>query len=259
MQQAEVADFSMPLSPSRRFIGDLLAASSKVPLVPIMRRMSLEPLVQARQMLRVRPSWCAIMTKAFAFVAARRAELRRSYLSWPKPRLYQHASSVAAVAVERRLAAEDAVFFAQLRNPEARSLADLHAYLTRCKEAPLETIGSFRRVFHLARWPRPIRRLVLWAFLNTMGKSRARYLGTFGVTTTAGLGATLVSVASPMTTTLSYGPFDATGGIEVRLLFDHRVFDGAAAARALADLEETLLGAICSEVADLREPVRKSA
>ena len=55
-----------------------------------------------------------------------------------------------------------------------------------------------------------------------------------------------------MTCTLHYGLFDTDGGLDVRLTFDHRVLDGAPAARALADLEGVLLNEVLAEVRGMR-------
>jgi hypothetical protein len=45
--------------------------------------------------------------------------------------------------------------------------------------------------------------------------------------------------------------FDAAGGVEMRLSFDHRVLDGATAAEALADMEGVLLDEITQECREL--------
>ena len=58
----------------------------------------------------------------------------------------------------------------------------------------------------------------------------------------------MLRILSPLTTTLHYGLFDSEDRLEVRLTFDHRVFDGAAAARALRDLESVLLEETVEEV-----------
>jgi hypothetical protein len=101
----------------------------------------------------------------------------------------------------------------------------------------------------LAWLPRPLRRLLWWAALNLSGRRRVRLLGTFGVSTVAGLGAGTLFLPSPLTTTLNYGPVAEDGSVEVRLLFDHRVLDGATMARALADMERVLN---CEILAELR-------
>src|SRR5713226_8952981 len=105
---------NLSLSLPRRFICDLVHFAHKVPTVPVERRMCLAEVAAARQAARPRPSWCAVFTKAYACVAAARPELRRAYLSFPTPHLYEHPLNVASVAVERRFGDEDAVFFAHL-------------------------------------------------------------------------------------------------------------------------------------------------
>ena len=53
---------------------------------------------------------------------------------------------------------------------------------------------------------------------------------------------------SPLTTTLTYGVIGPDGSCDVRLVYDHRVLDGAVVARALARLEEELTGPVCDEL-----------
>jgi hypothetical protein len=63
------------------------------------------------------------------------------------------------------------------------------------------------------------------------------------------LGASSLHPLSPLTTALNYGVIGADGGVDVRLIYDHRVMDGATVARALQDLERVLN---CEIVAELR-------
>jgi hypothetical protein len=237
-------------------MNDLLHFSSRVPLIPMERRMELAELATLRQMLDPRPSWCAVFTRAYAAVAARRPELRRAYLAYPWPRLYEHSENVAAVAVERRLGDEDAVLFATLRRPETQPLPQVDAWLRNCKVAPLSDVSSFRRALRINRYPRPLRRLLWWVGLDWSGKERARNFGTFGVSVTAGQGAAQLALISPCTTTLHYGRFEPDGAIPVRLTFDHRVLDGAAVARILVELEDVLRG---QAIAELRALARTAA
>ena len=63
------------------------------------------------------------------------------------------------------------------------------------------------------------------------------------------LGAEQIHPISPLTTTLTYGPIDpATGQVVVKLIYDHRVLDGAYIARRLRDIEEALNGPILDEL-----------
>jgi hypothetical protein len=240
---------NLALSLPRRFVCDLIYFAQQVPTVPVQRRMQLASLVTARLEAVPRPSWCAIFTKAFGMVAAARPDLRRAYLSFPTPHLYEHSINVASIAVERQWNNEPAVFFTPVRTPERRGLIELDAILRRCKEEPIDNIGGFRRALALSRWPRPLRRMVWWLALNCWGKKRAHYLGTFGVTVYGGLGAASLHPLSPMTLTLNYGVFEADGSVDVRLIYDHRVLDGAAVARALQQLDSVLQ---CELLVELR-------
>jgi hypothetical protein len=236
------------LSVPRRLVTDLLHFAERVPTVPIQRRLRLQAVAVARRQARVRLSWCALMTKAYALVAAERSELRRAFLSFPRPHLYQHHLSVASIAVGRVWRDEEAVLFAQFRAPDQMGLQDLEHALGRVKVEPIETIPSFQRALRLSRLPRPLRRAGWWLGLNWSGSKRAQYLGTFGVSVYAGLGAASFHPLSPMTVTLNYGVIDDQGMVDVRLIHDARVLSGAAVARALGEIEEALNGPIVDEL-----------
>jgi hypothetical protein len=242
------AGFNLPLSLPRRFMGDLLHFAQKVPSAPVERRMNLAAVVAARTVAMPRPSWCGIFTKAYAFVCAAWPELRRAYLAFPQPHLYQHPVNKAAVAVERRFGDEDAVLFGHIREPEKCSLPEIDFRLRQLKEQPIETITSFRRGLWLSRLPRPLRRGWWWLGLNVSGRKRAHYLGTFGVNAVAGLGAAALHPLAVVSTTLSYGVIGSDGAVDVRILYDHRVVDGPTIARALADLERVLHHEILAEL-----------
>jgi hypothetical protein len=214
--------------------------AQKVPSVPVQRRMNIAPLLTARAQAVPRPSWCALFTKAYALVAAARPELRRAYLSFPWPHLYEHPTSVASVAVERCGGDEDAVLFVQIRGAAEHTPEQLDRYLKECKELPVERVGTFRRALRVSRLPRMLRRLLWWIGLNCSGYKRARNWGTFGVSVYSGLGAEGLHPLSPLTTTLNYGVIADDGTVEVRIVYDHRVLDGSTVARALADLERVL-------------------
>jgi hypothetical protein len=235
---------SIPLSSPRRFVGDLLHFAQKVPTVPVQRRMNIAPLMAARRHAFPRPSWCALFTKAYGLVAADRPELRRAYLTFPWPHLYEHPVSIASIAIERRWQNEDAVFFVQIREPENHSAEQLDDYVQECKVRPIDKIGTFRRTLRVARFPRPVRRFLWWLGLNLSGYKRARNWGTFGVSVYSSLGAESLHPLSPLTTALNYGVIAADGTVDVRITYDHRVMDGSSVARALAELEKILNGPI---------------
>jgi hypothetical protein len=230
----------LPLSLPRRLIGDLMYFAQKVPSVPVQRRMNIARLAATRDQAVPRPGWCALFTSAYAQVAQKWPQLRRAYLSFPWPHLYEHPVSIASIAVERRVGDEDAVLFAQIREPEHHTPEQLDSFLKDCKEWPVESIGTFRRALRVSRLPRFVRRFLWWLGLNSSGYKRARNLGTFAVSVYSGLGAEGLHPLSPLTTVLNYGVIAEDGSVDVRVIYDHRVLDGATVARALEDLEAVL-------------------
>src|SRR6185437_16836464 len=81
---------SIPLSLPRQLICDYLHFARQIPSVPVQRRMRLGEVVAARAATGLRPSWCAIFTKAYGFVTAAQPQFRRAYLPFPRPRFYEH-------------------------------------------------------------------------------------------------------------------------------------------------------------------------
>jgi hypothetical protein len=245
---SQPAGVSIPLSLPRRLMCDYLHFARQIPTVPVQRRMNLGAVVAARAATGLRPSWCAIFSKAYAFVTAACPLFRRAYLSFPRPHFYEHPVNVTSIAIERKFGDEDAVFFAHIRRPEELSLADIDLRLRRFKDQPIETIGDYRRILLLNRFPRPLRRLLWWIGLNAWGRKRAAFMGTSGVTVYAGLGAASLHPLSLLTTTLNYGVIEPDGSVDVRITYDHRVLDGATVARALAELERVLSHEILAEL-----------
>jgi hypothetical protein len=237
----------LSISYFRRLVVDLMHFSAQVPSVTLERRMDLGPLVAARQACRPSPTWSAIFTKAYACVAARTPLLRTSYVGFPWPRFYEHSINVATLNIDRQLADERIVLYAHLNSPENSTLGELDAVIREHQQKPVESIPSYRRALGLSRVPWPFRRMLWRAALNVRGQFRCRCFGTFGVSSLGSQGAGITHLVSLLTTQLHFGIFDPFGGLEMRLSFDHRVLDGVTAARALADLEDVLLGEMVAE------------
>ncbi len=239
---------SIRLSLPRRFICDLLHFAKRIPSVPMQRRMNLADVVAIRKSWTQRVSWCAIFMKAFAIVAAQRSELRRTFMPVPRAHLYEHPANIASLAIEREFDGEPGVFFGQISQPELFSLVVIDQELHRYQEWPIEKIPTFERLLRVSRLPFLIRRLLWWCGLNLSGLYRTWYFGTFGVSVTANLGAASLHQLSLLTMAINYGTFESNGDIDVRLTYDHRVIDGATAARALAAIEEALHVEILAEL-----------
>jgi hypothetical protein len=244
-------DRILPVSLPRRMVGDFLYAGRQLVLAPIQRRMHLAELVAAQAAACPRPSWCALFVKALAAVWARRPELRRSYAPWPWPRFLEHGQNTITVVIERIYRDEEALFLARLREPENLPISELDALIRSYKDRPIEKISGFVGALRLARLPHPLRRALWWIIMNCCPRTRAKLLGTCGVSVTAGQGAAGLMVIAPWNYTLYYDGFDDHGALDVRITFDHRVIDGCVLARAMVTMEEELLGPILTEVRSL--------
>ena len=243
------------LSRPRRFLADFLRFAAGVPTVPVQRRMRLADVVAARGALAERPCWPAIFLKAYAVVCAETPVLRRAFVRLPWAHLCEYPRVAASVAVERDYAGEPCVFFGRVTDPETLPLPELHARIRYFAEEPVENVRTFKKMLSFGRLPGFLRRPLLWLGLN-LPRTRPNLFGTFGLSVYSSLGAESLHPLSPLTTTLNYGVIEADGSVPVRLVYDHRVLDGATVARALARLEEVLRGAILGELRTMAVPRR---
>lgn len=246
------------LSRPRRFLVDLLRLAARVPTVPVQRRMMLAEVVAARNAAADRPGWPAVFLKAYALVAREVPALRRAYVRLPWPHLCEYPKSVASIAVEREYGGEPCVFFGRVTDPARVPLAELNSRVREYAEAPIESLRPFRNLLRLARVPWPLRRVLLWLGLN-LTRTRPNQFGTFGLSVYSSLGAESLHPLSPLTTTLNYGVIAPDGTVPVRVVYDHRVLDGAAVARVLARLEEVLRGEIVAELRTMAADTRVAA
>jgi hypothetical protein len=161
---------------------------------------------------------------------------------------------VASVAIEREYGGEQAVLLSRIKDPEHRTLAQLDASMREARSRPVLKVKDFRRALSFARLPAPLRRLMMWLGLN-IGRQRARFFGTFQLSVYSGLGAESLNPLTPLTTLLNYGPIGEDGSVNVRILYDHRVMDGATVARALQRFENILNVAVANEVRQLAENI----
>ena len=244
------------LSLARRMIGDFLAASRSIPLAHGERRMKLGELREAVRQARPRPSWQAIFFKGWAIVSAKIPELRRCYVKYPWPRLYEHPSDVGCIVLTRPLEGDDALHFLPIRDPASRSLEYLDERFAVARRSPLEDITAFQRQVMLAKLPFFIRRPLFHLGQHLMPRMRIRAIGTYGMSCLASLDSSTLMTWTPWTTMIHYTPFDDDDSLLFRTLFDHRVIDGVILAKAGQELYETLNGPILEEVKSMR---RKAA
>jgi hypothetical protein len=158
-----------------------------------------------------------------------------------------------ALAIERVYRGEEGVFVGIFRAPEQQTLMQLQQSVAWYKNETLEKVGFYRMALRFSKAPTPLRRFLWWGTLNISGFKRTKRFGTFGLSSYGALGAEQIHPISPLTTTLTYGPIDPlTGHVIVKLIYDHRVLDGAYVARRLRDVEEVMNGTILEELRDDR-------
>ena len=246
---AKSAGRTVALSAARRRMVDYMRLAQSVPQIFIHRTMSLADVADARRGSHPKIGWSACFIKAYALAGQTVPAVRQSFLTVPHPRLFEHETSSATVAVERAVDGEPVVFGLRISQPERRPLSEIHARLSAAAHDPLETVEAFQRQIRYGRWPGFLRRMLMWYALNFKGTLRDRHFGTFAVTSVHGSGAELISPRAPLTTIFTYGPVSSQGDVTVRLGFDHRVLDGMTAGRVLAEMEQALLGPIRIELA----------
>ena len=218
----------LPLDASRRLVLDVLHYSAAVPCFPVEKQLSLEHVARLRSDSATRISWTVLFAKAYARVAGEVPALRRVYLRWPWPHLYEYPTSVATIAVNREHHGVDQLFWARLQQPENCSLAKLQTSLDKFQNEDVEQI--FWRHLIMGRLPTAVRRTLWWLRLNTAARKRVRRMGTFGMSTLASQGVYNRLHPHFLTSSLSYGPLQPDGTMWVTLLCDHRVLDGVTAA-----------------------------
>ena len=179
---------SIPLSPPRRFLTDLLAIANRIPTIPVQRTMAIPEVVAARSEAVPRPGWPAVFLKAYAQVATEIPVLRRAYVKLPWPHLREYPASVASIAVERDYHGEPAVFFGRVSDPTRLSLGDIHDRVRDFATLPVESVKPYRKLLAIGRLPGPLRRAAMWLGLN-LPRTRAGQFGTFGLSTYSSLGA----------------------------------------------------------------------
>ncbi len=237
---------SVPLQ--RRWMNDIVHFGTKSHIMGCAWRINVAPLVAARA-ADPRPAigWTAIWLRALALVSQRRPELRTLYLPFPWARLYVRPETVCTIVIERTWRDVSALFFEQFPAPEKRSLPELDDALRKLKLAPVEDVGSFRRLIRISRLPVILRRLI-WSFgLNWSGPLRAKYMGICALNPFPA-GGSVTQSAMPAAFMLYYGLIEPNGDAQIQTFYDHRIMDGVELYRIVRDLEATMNRDIVAEL-----------
>ncbi len=236
-----------PFPKHRQTILDLLQASQKIPSFPLIRKMNLSEVVRARQTSSLKVGWTTLFGKAYAIVSEELPELRELFVRYPHKHLYYHPHSVASMSIHRRdEQGQYRLIWGRWNKPESTSLVQLQHQLDFMCTAPLDE--AFRAGMILERRSAPIRRFAFWWAMNCSGRNRAKYIGTFSISSLGGQGA--LNAHHPLITpsSLAFGPITSKGECEVVLICDHRTLDGILGAQALELLESVLRNQIAEEL-----------
>lgn len=235
----------------RKWMADMLHYSHRVPVVAAERILRVRSVIEARKKAGLAVSWSAMMVKTMAIVSERLPEMRRAYLPYPWPRIYEAPHSVASIIIDREFEGEHATLMAPVLHPERLALVALDDKLDRLKHAPFHEIGAYRRLIRNTKFPLPIRRL-LWAIgLYGAGYFRACNFGTYAVNSVAGFRARMLTMTTPITSCLYYNSVTRDGEMAIQFAFDHRVFDGYTGGRVGSEIENVLNTEIVAELKSL--------
>jgi hypothetical protein len=202
-------------------------------------------------------SWSAILIKAIALVAKEWPDLRRAYMPFPWAHLYEHPHNVATVVLEREWRNAPAVFFDQIQQPEKKSLREIDYELRVMRMAKIESLGGYRRLIRITRYPFLLRRLLWRIVLQGSGRLRAKYFGTFAINSMVSRRVQTTQITTPITLSIYYGPIHLNGEMPVQVFFDHRVIDASSVYRIGLDIQTVLNHEIVAELN--RDPTTSQA
>lgn len=201
----------------------------------------------------------AILLKAIG-VAQRSHPLSRT--AWlPGGRTAMLHKIVAGFTVERFVNNQPAVFFGAIEQPDSKPVTEIASELRSYSDDDLSDVRHLDVQHRFADMPWLLRRFIIWLGIRYPA-IRLRYMGaTFGFSSLGKFGCKLVIPPCVSTSTFGIGaveprPVAINGKIEIRpvmslvLNFDHRVIDGAPAARFMQEVVRLIQGGLEEYLAD---------
>jgi hypothetical protein len=253
----EIARFAQPmnwlpryvrLSLPRLWMRDLVHFGSKAKVVGGATSLRVADVAMARRNQQPLISWNAILTKAIALTAQKWPQLKRAYIPFPWPHLYEHPNCVVSLVLEREWQGEHSVFFDQIHAPEHKSLREIDYELAGMKRSKVEAVGAFRRLIRITRYPQPLRRMIWRIALYGSGRLKSRYFGTFSLNSLASRRLRTTQSTTLVSISFEYSPIESEGQMPVQIFIDHRVIDGVAVHRLCTDLQSVLDHDIVAEL-----------
>ena len=195
----------------------------------------------------------ALLIKAIGLAQLKHPESRTIWLPWGRVATLNNIC--AGFTVEKVVEGESAVYFGTIQKPHLKSVAEIASELSEYSRRKPEEIPQLEIEHRFAKMPWLIRRLILLTGLS-LPAIRLKYLGaTFGISSLGKYGMKVLIPPCACTCTFGVGSVEDTpvvreGQIVVRpimnliLNFDHRLIDGAPAARFLSDVRSLLEGGL---------------
>jgi hypothetical protein len=236
------------LSLSRLWMRDLVHFGSKAMVVGGVTSLRVSDVAEARRSQQPLITWNAILIKAIGLAAQKWPQLKRAYIPFPWPHLYEHPHSIVSVVMEREWRGEHSVFFDQIHAPENKSLREIDRELSGMKRLAVEAVGGFRRLIRITRYPPPFRRMIWRLALYGSGRMKSRYFGTFSLNSLMSRRLRTTQSTTLVTMSFEYGPIGPDGQMPFQIFIDHRVMDGVTVHRLCADLQSILSQNIVAEL-----------
>lgn len=205
----------------------------------------------------IRVTATAILLKAIGIAQRLHPASRTAILPWGRTVTFNDI--VAGFTVERYVGPQPAVFFGSIDAPDSKPLVQVAEELRAYGEDEISTVPQLDIENKFNNMPWLFRRFILWLGMR-FPKVRLRYLGaTFGVSSLGKFGCTGLIPPCVSTSTFGVGAIEQRavvrdGRIEVRpmmtliLNFDHRLIDGAPAARFMQDVQKLVEGDLQSYI-----------
>jgi hypothetical protein len=218
--------------------------------------------------LGYKPTVTAILLKAIA-IAQRAHPITRTLLL-PTGRLVTLNSICAGVTVERSVKGQPAVFFGEIKEPDVKPITEISDELRSYSTDEFDTHKQLKTQNRFNNIPWLFRQLFL-LFALRLPSLRLHYMGaTFGLSSLGKFGCG--SIFGPCASSSTFGigeveerPVVVNNKVEVRpvlsvvLAVDHRVMDGAPAARFMQDVIQLLQGGLEEYVLDELDKLRVKA
>ena len=241
----------LSFSNGRRLVDDVIRISTKMPMAAFSSEWDVERVAKLRRMAKPKISWNVLMMKAHAIVCRENEMLRRSYVRFPYPHLYEHHQNVCMMTIGREHQGEERLFFARFNEPDNYTLVELQELYDKYRKAPVEEIKQFRHQITFAKFPSLVRRFGWWALFNLWPQKRASHMGTFGMSISGHRGAMGSQHLGFNTTILGVDPNPRKGVAKMLLTFDHQILDGAPATEIFAQGQRMLATAVAKELGNM--------